>query len=651
MPQSPRTSDRSPALILALASLGVLGVLGFVSMSQAPDEPEAVETPDRFVEVQANPDAGEGAKREEGVAGRSAKAVDEVASPPMLTTLRAPGDPGSDISDGIGGLVGAKGVQIGSGGLGTRGSGIGGGGVAEGLGGLGTKGRGSGSSGYGSGGGVIGARGEGGVGSGSTSAVNVVVKKQAPVSVPSDFYDDPSSNSEQYTDYGVNRLTITDVDRHSTFAVDVDTASYSISRRKIQSGSLPPAASVRVEEFVNAIDYDYEAPTRIDPPFAVFVEAAPSPFEDQHHILRVGLKGAEPKAERRPWHLTFLVDTSGSMNRSDKLPLAQESLKYLVDGLGDEDTIAIATYAGSTRVVLEPTPSTDRASILAAIDSLQSGGGTAMDSGMTLAYDMASQTYAPGSENRVIVLSDGDANIGRTHHSDMLETVKGHAEEGITLTTVGFGMGNYKDTMMERLANEGDGNYFYVDSAEEAQEVFGEDLASTIHTIAKDVKIQVEFNPDVVYAYRLIGYENRDIADVDFRNDAVDAGEIGRGHEVTALYDIVLLDEVPAGEIATVRIRAKQPGPDSPAREWTSTFSEDSLKAELADSSQSFRMALAAASFAELLRQSPYAQELSWEQVRKLAVSASRDTGEDNELVSLIVEAAALDGAAAVAGR
>ena len=230
--------------------------------------------------------------------------------------------------------------------------------------------------------------------------------------------------------------------------------------------------------------------------------------------------------------------------------------------------------------------------------------------------------------------------------------MKSHAEEGITFTTVGFGMGNYKDTMMERLANEGDGNYFYVDSAEEAQEVFGEDLVSTIHTIAKDVKIQVEFNPEVVYAYRLIGYENRDIADVDFRNDAVDAGEIGRGHEVTALYDVVLLDEVPGGELATVRVRAKKPGPESPAKEWTTTLSERDVRAELADTSDSFRLAVAAASFAEKLRRSPYAEELSWEQIRELAASASRGTGEDAELIGLIVQAAALDTSdATVAGR
>jgi len=628
-----------------------LGALSIYALRSAEPEPPAVEineTPDRFTEVVLETPVEAPVERSKDI-GEGEVAPPLVAALPVQTPEDVFAGTGidSNIQDGIGGLIGAKGVQMGSGGLSTRGSGVGGGGTAEGLGGLGTKGRGSGSSGYGSGGGNFGAAGGSGIGVSGGQAVSVVVQRQAPVSVP--IYDE-SPGSEDYTDYGINRLTIAEVDRHSTFAVDVDTASYSIARKKLRASMLPPTSSVRVEEFVNAIDYDYAAPTTLDPPFAVFMEAAPSPFEDNHHVLRVGLKGAEPKAERRPWHLTFLVDTSGSMNRSDKLPLARESLKYLVDGLGPEDTVAIATYAGSTRVVLEPTPATRKADILAGIEGLSSGGGTAMDSGMSLAYQMASDSYAEGTENRVIVLSDGDANIGRTDHNEILETVKQYAEEGITLTTVGFGMGNYKDTMMERLSNEGDGNYFYVDSLEEGQEVFGEDLASTIHTIAKDVKIQVEFNPEVVYAYRLIGYENRDIADKDFRNDAVDAGEIGRGHEVTALYDVVLMDSSPDQELATVRLRAKKPGPDSPAKEWTTVFSERELHGEVADSSESFRMALAAASFAEKLRQSPYAEELAWSEIIALAESASQ-SGEDAELVGLIRTAAGLESSAAVAGR
>jgi Ca-activated chloride channel family protein len=358
----------------------------------------------------------------------------------------------------------------------------------------------------------------------------------------------PAANSEAYTDYGINDMTRVDRDRYSTFSIDVDTASYSIARRKLQSGQLPPTASVRVEEFVNYFDYDYEPPAGDvqgdSAPFAVNMEGAPHPFQPSHHLLRFGVQGALPhQVDRTPVHLTFLVDTSGSMSSHDKLGLAQRSLHELVENLSPTDTVALGTYAGSVREVLAPTPiSRNRDRIHDAIDALSAGGGTGMSSGVELAYQMASEAMVQGHENRVIVLSDGDANIGRTSHEEILRTIKRYAEEGITLSTIGFGMGNYKDTMMEQLADQGDGNYAYIDSIDEARRVFGEDLEATLRVIARDVKIQVEFNPEAVIAYRLIGYENRDIADRDFRNDAVDAGEIGAGHTVTALYDVVLAD-------------------------------------------------------------------------------------------------------------
>ncbi|MCB9741064.1 MAG: VWA domain-containing protein [Alphaproteobacteria bacterium] len=456
----------------------------------------------------------------------------------------------------------------------------------------------------------------------------------------------PTSTAEQYTHYGINDMTLTERDRHSTFSIDVDTASYSISRRKLNSGALPPTAAVRVEEFVNSFDYSYAPPGKESSgaPFAVHMEAAPSPFDSTHHILRVGVKGAEVDAsDRKPVKLTFLVDTSGSMSTMDKIGLAKESMSLLVNNLGPEDSVAIATYAGSTAVVLEPTPASKKSVILSAIENLGTGGGTAMGSGMEMAYHMASEHYAEGAENRVIVLSDGDANIGRTSHDEILRTVTQYAEEGITLSTIGFGMGNYKDTMMEQLANKGDGNYYYIDSRAEAEEVFGEDLAGTLQVIAKDVKIQVEFNPDAVMAYRLIGYENRDIADKDFRNDRVDAGEIGAGHTVTALYDVILKDGY-HDELATVRLRAKKPGRDSAAKEWATSLQSDYLVETFDQASADFRLAVGAGTFAELLRGSPYAAEITYSMLYELVEDTKPRDPQVRELMGLIRVAGDLSG-------
>jgi Ca-activated chloride channel family protein len=487
--------------------------------------------------------------------------------------------------------------------------------------GLGRRGRGTGTSGYGTGGGSFG-------------AVGAAPRPPA-----------PPRNTEQYTNYGVNDMTAAATDRFSTFSIDVDTASYTIARRKLNEGALPPAASVRVEEFVNYFPYSYDAPTT-DAPFAVNMEAAPHPFNDGHHLFRVGIKAQDlDLSNRKPVHLTFLVDVSGSMNRPDKLGLAKRSLRLLTDQLRPGDTVALATYAGNVRAVLDPTDIRHKSQIHTAIEDLSAGGSTAMNSGIQLAYRMAQSSAKPGHENRVVVLSDGDANVGPASHQAILESIKGYAKKGITLSTIGLGMGNYKDTMMEQLANKGDGNYYYIDSFSEAKKVFGTNLAGTLQVIAKDVKIQVEFNPTAVATYRLIGYENRDIADKDFRNDKVDAGEIGTGHTVTALYDIVLAagaDE----EIATVRIRNKKPGPDSPAVEWMTSFDSDELASRFSKASPDFRIAIAAGTFAELLRGSPYAAEVTWQELAALASEAQRPgVSEDDELLSLIQKAASLSGA------
>jgi Ca-activated chloride channel family protein len=274
---------------------------------------------------------------------------------------------------------------------------------------------------------------------------------------------DPSSNTEQYTDYGVNRFVQTKQDALSTFSVDVDTASYTIARRKLNSGTLPNYASVRVEEYINFFDYHYDSSKA--KPFTVDMEAMPHPFKKESHILRVGLQGKEYTVESRPaLHLTFLVDVSGSMSSEDKLPLAKEAMHMLVDTLRDDDSVALATYAGNVSKILAPTYGDNKKAIHAAIDRLNSGGSTAMSSGLDLAYEMAWASFEAGAENRVVVLSDGDANVGNTSWESMLSQIKGYADRGVTMSTIGLGMGNYKDTNMEQLANKGDGNNFYIDS-------------------------------------------------------------------------------------------------------------------------------------------------------------------------------------------
>ena len=460
-----------------------------------------------------------------------------------------------------------------------------------------------------------------------------------------------NDNSEHYTDYGINGFVLTSQDPLSTFAADVDTASYAISRRKLNEGYLPAQSAVRVEEFVNYFPYEYTQPKKGEP-FAVDIEASPSPWNARNHIVRVGVQGKKIAFDqRKPVHLTFLVDTSGSMQSRDKIGMLKDTLIMLTEELEDGDTVAIATYAGSTSIVLEPTPMSQKKKITTALARLEAGGSTAMSSGIDLAYQLADATYVNGDVNRVIVCSDGDANVGRTSHTDISKQIRGYADKGITLTTVGFGNGNYKDTMMERLANDGDGNYFYIDSMDESRRVFSDKLTGTLEVIAKDVKLQVEWDPSAVYAYRLIGYENRDVADKDFRNDKVDAGEIGAGHQVTALYEVALADGA-TGALGTVRVRNKAPGPDSPAVERTYTVARDSLHADFAETSDQFRLAVAAGGFSEILRGSPHMEEITLRQVQAVAKGAARaEYKEDAELVELIGRAAQLKGEATFSMR
>ncbi|MGZ3461671.1 MAG: vWA domain-containing protein, partial [Archangium sp.] len=377
--------------------------------------------------------------------------------------------------------------------------------------------------------------------------------------------------------------------------------------------------------------------------FTLHKEGAPSPCTAGHSVQRVGVQGkVVSRSQRKPAHLVFLVDTSGSMNQPDKLPLAKEAMKLAVKNLNENDTVAIVTYAGSTRDVLGPTPATDTEHIYKAIDSLECGGGTAMGSGMEMAYKHAVQKASGNVVSRVIVLTDGDANIGPNLSADtMFNSIQGYVKEGVTLSTIGFGMGNYRDDLMEKLADKGNGNCFYIDSYKEAKKVFEQQLTGTLEVIAKDVKVQVEFDPKVVRRYRLVGYENRDIADKDFRNDKVDAGEIGAGHSVTALYEVELTGE--KAKLGMVRIRAKAPN-GTEASEQAFPFEQRMVRASLDAASTDFRFALAVAATADVLRNSPSAQGWNLATVQKLAEGATEGNADREEFVKLLTRARGLLG-------
>jgi Ca-activated chloride channel homolog len=480
--------------------------------------------------------------------------------------------------------------------------------------------------------------------SGAVARPSVVrpMPKPSPGPVPRPDPAEPQG-SEDYKNYGVNPMTETSKDALSTFSIDVDTGAYTIARKKLMEGQLPPAASVRVEEFVNYFRYDLPQPK--SGVFSVTLDAAPSPFtaEKNMALMRVGVQGKlQDIKSRKPVHLTFLVDVSGSMSSQDKLPLAKQALKILISNLKDGDTVALVTYAGATKIVLEPTGIAQRGRIIAALEDLTSGGGTGMGTGMELAYKMALQNHKRDHVNRVIVLSDGDANIGPSSHEDMLKQIKAYVDEGVTMSTIGLGMGNYKDTMMEQLANKGNGNYYYIDSIQEARKVFGEQIGGTLEVIAKDVKLQVEFNPKAIKKYRLVGYENRDIADQDFRNDKVDAGELGAGHTVTALYEVELVPGSAEDTMATVRIRHKKPE-GATATEAAFPMLRKDFRGKLSDAPRDLQFAAAVVAFAEILRGSPYAKNINYDLVLELAqASSSAKEADRTEFMELVRKAKAL---------
>lgn len=445
-------------------------------------------------------------------------------------------------------------------------------------------------------------------------------------------------------DYGVNPTIETTAEPISTFAADVDTGSYTLARSYLERGVLPDEAAVRVEEFVNAFDYGYQAPK--EQAFAVQVEAFPSPTRKGYHVLHVGVKAREvAKADRKPSHLIFTIDVSGSMASENRLGLVKKALGLLVNELDGRDKVSLVVYGSEAHVVLPPTPATQKESILAGIDALKPEGSTNVQAGLSLAYDLAMKGFVPGGINRVILCSDGVANNGVTNAGDIWQTVKGRASEGVTLSAIGFGLGNYNDVLMERLADMGDGHYAYVDKLDEAKRVFVENLTGTLQVVAKDVKLQLEFNPTIVERYRLLGFENRLLDKRDFANDKVDAGELGAGHSVTAIYEVKLKAQSDAQSFAIFRARYKQPvGGASQLVERALPTSV--IRADRKSATPPARLSLVVSGFAEKLRGSYWARTLTWEallaQVAELPPSLAQRP-DVVELARLIRAAQTLD--------
>ena len=419
-----------------------------------------------------------------------------------------------------------------------------------------------------------------------------------------------------FRDYGISPFIDTEHDAQSTFGLEVDTGSFNLARRYLDAGTLPPPEAIRVEEIVNALDYGDTAPGRDD--FRVLVEGTVSPYDESKILLRVGVKARELEERERPAAaLTFLIDTSGSMNRENRLGLVQRSLEYLIDRLEPGDTVAIVTYGSHGRVALEPTG--DRERIRSVVRSLRSGGSTNLEEGMRLAYQIAGRGVRAGTVSRVILCSDGVANVGLTDAEALLRSVADWGARGVELTTVGVGLGNYNDEMLERLAGRGDGRYAYVDQLEEARRLFVEDLTGTLFTVGRDARVQVTFDSDQIQRYRLIGYENRAIPDHRFRDRRTDGGEIGAGHGVSAVYELELRDgRAPGwfdrirgeklGEVALVYRRVAGDGPESGLSEISAPIRLGSVSSGFERAPASLRLAVVAARFAEILRVSPYVE-------------------------------------------
>jgi Ca-activated chloride channel family protein len=447
-------------------------------------------------------------------------------------------------------------------------------------------------------------------------------------------------NTEEYQAIAENGFHEALKNPLSTFSIDVDAASYSNIRRFINNGQRPPKDAVRIEEMINYFDYDYAQPER-EHPFAVHTEISAAPWNSKHKLVHIGLQGKIIPTQNLPAsNLVFLIDVSGSMEAQNKLPLVKNSFKMLVDQLREQDHVAIVVYAGAAGVVLKPTAGNKKEEILASLDQLQAGGSTAGGAGIKLAYALAKEHFKSNGNNRVVLATDGDFNVGESSNESMERLIEEKRNDGIFLTVLGYGMGNYKDSKMEILADKGNGNYAYIDNITEARKVLVNEFGGTLFTIAKDVKIQVEFNPAKVQAYRLVGYENRMLKSEDFNNDKKDAGELGSGHTVTALYEVIpvgvksdvfdidalkyqktTVDAVAktSDEIMTIKLRYKKPNEDV-SNLIVHPLVDNNIAVE--KTSDNFRWSASVAAFGMLLRQSEYVRTFSYEDVANLAQGA-----------------------------
>jgi Ca-activated chloride channel homolog len=482
----------------------------------------------------------------------------------------------------------------------------------------------------------------------------------------------PESSTEQYNEINENRFKLATDDAMSTFSIDVDGASYANIRRYLASGSLPPRDAVRIEEMINYFDYQYPQPQG-EHPFEVVTQLGACPWVPNHQLLHIALQGRKEDMGQLPAsNLVFLVDVSGSMSDENKLPLVQKSLNLLVDQLRPEDRISLVTYAGSVGVILPSTSATQKETIKSAIDQLTSGGGTAGASGIQLAYAEARKTFNAQHNNRVILCTDGDFNVGLSSQAELVQLIEKERESGIYLTVLGYGTGNYQDGTMQALANAGNGNHAYIDGIKEAKKVLINEMGGTLFTIAKDVKLQLEFNPQLVASYRLIGYENRILATEDFDNDKKDAGELGSGHVVTALYEIVpfgvastvhplhptqqtapnhpVKELIPAAfgkdELMVLKLRYKEPKGSKPSQLIQSIVS---LK-DLGKTGEPFQTASAVAAFGLMLRNSPHKGNADWAKVESWVKTAAKGhdlNGYRKELLEMVRTAAKAEALAA----
>ncbi|WP_291720269.1 vWA domain-containing protein [Bernardetia sp.] len=459
------------------------------------------------------------------------------------------------------------------------------------------------------------------------------------------------SNTENYQKLNENKFIEPKREPLSTFSIDVDNASYTNARRFIQSGQMPPANSVRIEEFINYFDYDYPQPKN-DDPFSINTEISVAPWNKKHKLVHIGIQGKELDYKNlSASNLVFLIDASGSMEEPNKLPLLRSSLKMLLNEMNEKDRISIVAYAGAAGLVLPSTSVKEKTKILNALENVSAGGSTAGGAGIELAYKVAQENFIKDGNNRVILCTDGDFNVGVSSADALVQLIEKKRDNDIFLTICGFGMGNYKDYQMEELSNAGNGNYFYIDNIQEAKKVFVREMRATLFTIAKDVKIQIEFNPTKVAAYRLIGYENRMLKKEDFNDDKKDAGELGAGHTVTALYEIIpvgieseflaSVDDLryqnnskistnyttvaSSDELLNLKLRYKKPD-GKKSKLIVSPLKDENIA--LSKTSNNFRFSTAVASFGMLLRHSEFKGNSSYQQVMELGESAK---GKDEE--------------------